>query len=214
MTRVLLLVCVLLTARGVAAQTSLLPDVQAERAKITDAHPSPAQLGTMLNAIAWKHRGDGWGLSRKTGGTKCPSIVGDIACDILHHRPSNTLYDVFGAAGAEAIPQWGAVPYHNDPNGRPWVAPAGIDCGGGGGGSTPVDLGPLLRRLDALEARAQALEAAQNELVTAVLELQTHPIDEAAVNTLISMALASLRVTVDVGRTLGHSHKATAVLVR
>ena len=102
---------------------SLLADVQAERAKYGPA-PSDEELGRMLNAIAWKNRQSGWGLSRKTFGERCPSPVGEIACDILHHQPTNLLFDVFVAAGSggSATPAWQNVPYHNNSN-RPWVAP-------------------------------------------------------------------------------------------
>lgn len=102
---------------------SLLADVQAEREKYGPG-PTETELGQLLNAAAWKNRAAGWGLSRKDFGEYCPSPAGPIACDILHHQPTNTLYDVLVAAGAggASTPQWVLVPYHNNPN-RPWVAP-------------------------------------------------------------------------------------------
>ncbi len=43
---------------------SLLTDVQTERAKY-GTPMSPAELGTLLNTVAWNNRSAGWGLSRK-----------------------------------------------------------------------------------------------------------------------------------------------------
>lgn len=114
-----------------AAPAVLLADVEAERAKIAGT-PSKAQLGAMLNAIAWKHRAAGWGLSSKPGGNNCPMPDGTlIACDILQHGPSDTLWDVFSDAGGATDPLWVQAHPHNDP-GRPWVAPTNP------GGSTPA----------------------------------------------------------------------------
>lgn len=110
---------------------SLLSAIQTERAKYGNS-VTLAQLGTLLNTVAWNNRDAGWGLSRKTGGNKCPSPVGDIACDVLHHQPTNTLYDVFVGAtnngpGGETIPgpadpTWSNIgpPQSAD---RVWVAP-------------------------------------------------------------------------------------------
>lgn len=106
---------------GGGQPASLLSDVQAERGKY-GPRPSAAELGQLLNAVAWNNRAAGWGLSRKDFGNYCPSPAGSIACDILHHQPTNTLYDVLAAAGEASTPQWVLVPYHNNPN-RPWVAP-------------------------------------------------------------------------------------------
>ncbi|MDP2642010.1 MAG: hypothetical protein Q8P21_01830 [bacterium] len=116
------------TGSGSTQPASLLSDVQAERAKYGSTM-NYTEMGTALNAIAWKNRAAGWGLSRKNGGANCPSPVGNVACDILHHQSTNTLYDVFGSApdseypDAPATPQWAEVSYHGDPSGRPWVAP-------------------------------------------------------------------------------------------
>jgi hypothetical protein len=111
------------------AQRDLLPDIKAARATVGDT-PTPEQTAALLNLIAWKNRDDGWGLSRKDGGTRCVSaLVGSIACDILHHRPTNMLYDVFGAVGdvGGTRPQFDPVgpPQSAD---RVWVAP--VDPGG------------------------------------------------------------------------------------
>lgn len=103
------------------APTSLLEDVRSERAKY-GTNVVGGDLGALLNAIAWKNRSSGWGLSRKDFGEQCASPVGQIACDILYHRPSNTIYDVLYAAGEVSKPQWDKLGENTDER-RPWVAP-------------------------------------------------------------------------------------------
>jgi hypothetical protein len=108
------------TPPTVGPVTSLLSEVRAERENYSKPM-SKSELGELLNTVAWNNRADGWGLSRKTTGKKCPSLVGDIGCDILHHQPTNTRYDVLGDALVEAIPQW--LPLGVADTDRPWVAP-------------------------------------------------------------------------------------------
>ncbi len=89
-----------------------------------------SDLGAILNRVAWIHRADGWGLSRKDFGTCVPSPVGLVAEDVLHHKPSNFHWDVLAAAavGAPLKPiQTDAIGPMTDPR-RPWVAP--VDPGG------------------------------------------------------------------------------------
>lgn len=100
------------------APASLLPDVEAERARYGSAMTAD-EMGRMLNTVAWNNRAAGWGLSRKDTGAFCPSPVGLIACDILHHQPSNTLYRVLSSTNS---PSWVNVAHHNSSS-RPWVAP-------------------------------------------------------------------------------------------
>lgn len=113
------------------AQGNLAQDVANARARY-GPKPTPAELAEALNAIAWAHRAEGWGLSRKKGGNRCESpnlpALGPIACDILQHGPSDTLWDVFrDVEGADGLPAaratWGHADPHNDPVGRPFVAP-------------------------------------------------------------------------------------------
>ena len=92
--------------------------------------PSREECVLMVNEIAWAvhQRNPEWGISAKTSGTRGRLPNGqEIAEDILHHRTTNVLVDIFGRAGAKdapsSVPQWLEVPYHNDPNGRPWVKP-------------------------------------------------------------------------------------------
>jgi hypothetical protein len=58
------------------AQTSLLPTLE----RIRPLYPSPwaslEQVAEFLNRVAWEHRAEGWGLLRKTGGTRCPAPHG------------------------------------------------------------------------------------------------------------------------------------------
>jgi hypothetical protein len=143
---------------------SLKKDVEAERAKVPGL-PTKAQLAAMLNAIAWKHRDKGWGLSRKDGGNKCPMpspAALYIACDILHHKPTNRLYDVFGSSDTKATPMW--LKHENPPPAsRPWVAP--IQPVG-----SPPDVptpDPPVANCDALAARITALE---RELAQAIAD--------------------------------------------
>jgi hypothetical protein len=151
---------------------SLLPTVEAVRAKHTEI--TPEILGAMLNEIAWTHREDGWGLNSKPSGNSCPQPRTGIrvAVDILHHKPSDTIWDCFGDAGGETRPSWGEAHPHGDPN-RVWVAPVAPD-----GVIPPPEPPPLpppipgipvpnpgtdlevLKRLDAIEKRVERMENA------------------------------------------------------
>lgn len=105
---------------------SLKPDLENERAKYpaTLTHDQPAKI---LNAVAWKNRADGWGLSAKPHGNRVPAPQGiDVAYDILHHKPSNKLFDCL-TGDLQGVVVWGETSYHNDPTGRPWVAPVEPD---------------------------------------------------------------------------------------
>jgi hypothetical protein len=99
------LVIVLVASVPVSAQSSLLGSVQAERAKY-GASLTPSQVGQMLNAVAWAHRAEGWGLLRKGSGNSCP--LGDtfISCDILIHAPSIKHFDVLIDSEGRAEPNW------------------------------------------------------------------------------------------------------------
>lgn len=90
------------------AQTSLIGDIAAERAKYP-ASMTPAQVAQMLNAVAWSHRAEGWGLLRKGSGNSCPLNGTYISCDILIHAPSIQHFDVLRDAENAALPQWNNV---------------------------------------------------------------------------------------------------------
>lgn len=125
MLRHITLVVALLVAVPTSAQ-DLPADVCATLRTERGSAPieSNAQLGAMLNRVAWTHRAQGLGLSRKTAGNFCPSPAGLIACDILE-LPTGVAWDVFVGAevGFPAAPNCGAsFGVLNDPS-RPWVAP-------------------------------------------------------------------------------------------
>ena len=102
--------------------SSLLEDVEIERAKYGKI-PTREELGKLLNEVAWKNRFLGWGLSAKPNGVNVPMPDGTlIASDILHHKPTNFIYDCLWSSGEGAVPTWNKAEFHNDPN-RPWIAP-------------------------------------------------------------------------------------------
>jgi hypothetical protein len=124
--------------KPVPEPASLLPDVEAEYAKYQKPL-KPEDYGTILNAVAWKNRAEGWGLSEKPQGNHVPAphdrfdengqrVTVWVAYDILHHQPSNTLWGCFNDNG----PNWGLEDYHGDPNGRPWLAPVAPSGGDDG----------------------------------------------------------------------------------
>ena len=133
------------------------------------------ECALLSNAVAWRHRGTGWGLSRKTGGTRGRLPNGtEIAHDILHHQPSNELVDILIAAGEASTPTWNPVgpPQSAD---RTWVAPvdpatftqAPAPAPGPVPPAPPAGptLAQVLERLDALQARVDLL--AHNSTLTA-----------------------------------------------
>jgi hypothetical protein len=88
--------------------------------------PDAATFGRLLNAIAWAHRGDGWGLSAKPGGKNVPSPQGVlVAEDILHHRPSGLLFDIWTGADVNRplSPACGGTIGPPQSADRVWVAP-------------------------------------------------------------------------------------------
>jgi hypothetical protein len=94
-----LAIALTLGATPIAAQ-DLPADVCTTLRQVRGSAPitSNAEIGAILNRVAWTHRADGIGLSRKTGGNHCESPAGPIACDILQLR-DGTAWDVLSAAG-------------------------------------------------------------------------------------------------------------------
>jgi len=134
-------------------------------------YPTPEQLGALLNAVAWAHRAEGWGLSAKPGGYNVPMPNGArIASDILHNRNDNVIVDCLIAAGERSEPTWNVLGPMTDPN-RPWVAPT--DPGTAPPVDPPLppveppactcDLTPVLDALADLHERMGALEIAVRE---------------------------------------------------
>ncbi len=94
------------------AQTSLLPTLQRIRPEYPTPWANAAQVGEFLNRVAWEHRAEGWGLLRKTGGTRCPAPHGggiEISCDILIHQPSQLHFDVLIDGNIMGTPTWREV---------------------------------------------------------------------------------------------------------
>ncbi|MGH9312283.1 MAG: hypothetical protein ACRD1S_03695 [Vicinamibacterales bacterium] len=92
------------------AQTSLLPTLVRIRSEYPTPWSSLAQIGEYLNRVAWEHRAEGWGLLRKTGGTRCPAPQGvEIACDILIHQPTQLHFDVLIDSTGVGTPTWREV---------------------------------------------------------------------------------------------------------
>lgn len=84
-----------------------------------------AVFGDVLNAVAWRTRHLGIGLSRKTGGRHIDSPVGPVAEDILQDCNTGHHWDVFAAAAVGNPLVCGAGPsigIMRDPN-RPCVPP-------------------------------------------------------------------------------------------
>ena len=76
------------------AQGSVL-DTLIELRAAYPAEWSHADRGHYLNAVAWAHRSEGWGLLAKPGGNRCPTPQGiDVSCDYLVFQPTMQGYDV------------------------------------------------------------------------------------------------------------------------
>ncbi len=105
---------------------NLLDDVRAERAK----YPTPMlneQMGELVNAVAWNHRADGWGLAGKSVGarTKQPHTGIEISRDLMIHKPSRRMFDVLRDVEGEAEPSWNDVGAMD----MPFVVPVDPDGG-------------------------------------------------------------------------------------
>ena len=170
-----------LAGRALWAQSSLLADVQVERGKY-QAPLSPEQLAAMLNAVAWKNRGE-WGLLRKDSGNNCPHASGvKVACDILMHRPTARIYDVLKDAEGSAGPTWGeAGGSPTDPS--RFVAP--VDVGGGGTTPPPPPPPPCTDLARELVLLRQAIEQLDERIIALREEVAvgTNAAGRAAANT-------------------------------
>ena len=98
--------------------TSLLPDLETERAKYGNPMTDD-EKGKIVAMVAWNNRAGGWGLSRKNFGTFCTTSGVQHACDILIHQPTNTWVDAVTDTGV----MWSVITPNTDPN-RAWIAPA------------------------------------------------------------------------------------------
>ena len=93
------------------------------------AYPTPMSndaLGQLLNAVAWTHRAEGWGLLKKPTGSHCrqPQTGLLISRDILVVQVGAdlVLYDVLIDAEGAAKPIWGKKPTTLQDLSR-WIAP-------------------------------------------------------------------------------------------
>src|SRR5262245_55840501 len=158
--------CVLLLAAPVAAQNNLLTDLQAERAKYPDGPIPAATIAKILNAVAWAHRAEGWGMLQKGSGNSCPIAGTYVSCDILIHKPSVTHWDVLNNAEGDgtgtAAAQFNLVgPCVLGPASRCAMSnfldpidPGGTAPAPGPPATPPPDLGP---RVTMLEKQVQSL---------------------------------------------------------
>src|SRR5687767_3084868 len=76
------------------------------------AYPTPMsndQLGELLNAVAWQHRAEGYGLLAKPNGAHClqPRTGTLVSRDILMLAGSGRIFDVLIDAEGKATPTWG-----------------------------------------------------------------------------------------------------------
>jgi hypothetical protein len=158
-----LLLLALLTVPAISHAQALPADVCSTLRAVrgSEAITSNAQLGAMLNQVAWTHRASGIGLNRKNGGNNCESPAGKVACDILQRQSDGVAWDVFGSAGPgepTTVNCGGAIDPITDPS-RPWVAP--VDPGGTvtppPPPPPPADLTAVLQKLRDLDEHVAAL---------------------------------------------------------
>jgi len=167
---------------SLAAQASLLPTLEALRIAYP-ANWTHADRGAYLNAVAFKHKDEGWGLLAKPGGNRCPTPqMVDVSCDYLVYRPTMQGFDVLAD---ETTPVWQAGDIFTSEPER-WVAPVST------GGPVPVpvpdpvpvpppiyDLAAIKRLLDEQAVKVDTIvlpqlariEAKVNEVGTSMKEV-------------------------------------------
>lgn len=167
-TRILSLVLFLLLPALAGAQPRLPDEVLRVLAEECDARPGPMPddraFGELLNAVAWRTRHLGMGLSRKTGGHRVPSPVGEVAEDVICDMRTGHHWDVIGGAGVGRPLSCGAGPsigVMTDPN-RPCVPPVEPAGGSVPEPGTPAPTQPAPAPTPAPDYRAEiaALTAA------------------------------------------------------
>lgn len=157
-----------LFAVPVSAQTSLLPTVERLRASYPP-EMTRAQVGELLNRVAWEHKAEGWGLLKKTGGSRCPVGNLEASCDILVHAPSVRHFDVLSDSEGAARPVWRDVgPCVLGPSSGCDMAnflapfqPTGVEPTPVPIPPPPVDLSAVYAQIDGLKA---SLEATKGEI--------------------------------------------------
>lgn len=79
--------------------------------QLRKTYPTPMsgdQLGALLNAVAWAHRAEGYGLLSKPTGAHCrqPQTGTPVSRDILMLAGSGRIFDVLIDAEGKAQPTW------------------------------------------------------------------------------------------------------------
>ena len=130
----------------------MLEDIQRARARY-GATCTDDQCVEICNEVAWLHRGEGYGLSRKESGTRGRRSDGQQCCHDVIMLRDGSYWDILGAAGGASVPQWQAQPSGTitDPA-RGWVAPIRPQ------GSVEPPVEPPQPPSGELEARLRALE--------------------------------------------------------
>ena len=72
----------------------------------------------IINAVAYTHRAEGWGLLKKTGGTRW----NDCSIDVLINPGTHEAVDALGDGEGRGVPLWDKIEYLPDFDLR-WVAP-------------------------------------------------------------------------------------------
>lgn len=144
----------------------------------TDAEALWACAGEFTARVAYDVRGSEWTIFRKLGGRRCAHGGTTIDCDKLLNTTTREFFDVVGGAGApgmrvawisEGFDTPGnlvpvvAQPYATAPAPTPPPTPAPAPA-------PPVDLSPVLAKLDAILAKLDTLE--QNHAGIAAVALE------------------------------------------
>ena len=104
---------------------SLLGSIEFERTRY-GATMTDDECVALCNAVAWIHRNEQFGLSRKESGTRGRRYDGQECCHDVVMLPDGRYWDILTAAGGASMPNW---PRDDKPAGvitdkaRGWVAP-------------------------------------------------------------------------------------------
>ena len=101
----------------------MLETIRAARAKY-GATCGDDECVAICNEVAWVHRAEGYGVSRKETGTRGRRYDGQECCHDVVMLRDGRYWDILGAAGGASVPQWQDSPSGviTDPA-RGWVAP-------------------------------------------------------------------------------------------
>ena len=128
----------------------------------------------MCNAVAWIHRAEGFGLSRKTSGTRGRRHDGQECCHDVVMLLDGRYCDILTAAGGASTPNWSSTPNGRitDPA-RGWVAPIVPQGQPEPPVPPPVDPPPQPPPSSDVEARLRALEQWRVDLASYVVRTGT-----------------------------------------